>query len=302
MGSNDFENKQKANFIAQQIQYVVDAGLRKNLSKTMITQQIKSKLQSLTYNPILKRTTIYNTSKINKVSYTIAMINGTLESMITLHGTPQEREGPPTEPGREPGQLAQDCNGDIYKWHADTNNWYSLMEYPRDNGATTNTNRFNSTRGRGITWGSSTSKGGYGMEPRASNPSDQDAWYNPGIVGRGSGAGMQDGIMGAFKLVVYLTKLFIKTDSAGKAVVETYGKKTEALTYKEENDSKEDTTKYSVKRNLEDKHWDVNTLIATDTVQGYQNAQRDSAAYSKIHSSSKRFNYLIEIKKVDNEK
>ena len=218
-------------------------------------------------------------------------------------GLPQEREGPPTEPGREPGQLAQDCNGDIYKWHADTNNWYSLMEYPRDNGATTNTNRFNSTRGRGITWGSSTSKGGYGMEPRASNPSDQDAWYNPGIVGRGSGAGMQDGIMGAFKLVVYLTKLFIKTDSAGKKIVESYGE--EAYQSGQEKTKKTkslDTTLFSVKRNLKDTHWGINTLIAADTVQGYQNAQRDSAAYSKIHSSSKRFNYLIEIKKVDNEK
>ena len=99
MSSNDFENKQKANFIAQQIQYVVDAGLRKNLSKTMITQQIKSKLQSLTYNPILKRTTIYNTSKINKVSYTIAMINGTLESMITLHGTPPRARRSPNRAG-----------------------------------------------------------------------------------------------------------------------------------------------------------------------------------------------------------
>ncbi|WP_103863457.1 hypothetical protein [Aquimarina sp. I32.4] len=273
---------------------------------------IKAKATKLAQDPMFKRDSPNDDYEIKEIEYLDKVVDGTLQGAMVItcgHKHNPYQYGKPGFPGEVDGQLLQDEFCTVYKWHEQSRRWYLLKDHPNHyceepekekswwDINTPTTGRYNTDRGGATIWGSSTTASGFGVEPWGSNPTDHDKWGDPDISPRGGGPIKGTGGLLFFNFIVHLTKLFAKTEDAGKKVVETYGNdQSDTKKLKIKNDLQEkniDTMPHIVDlHKIENNSYDTIAKVSRD-IKGYQNALK----YGNYHTNmnTQGFHWYIEI-------
>ncbi|WP_062053840.1 hypothetical protein [Aquimarina longa] len=305
-----------ANKVGREVQKTIARTLQEaagqpstNLSHTL-HKNITARVNQLARNPLFRKDFPGDVLEIKDITYTDRLRDGELRgTMVIANGYVHDpvKYGKPGYPGREDGQLWQDEIRNTYKWHEGTCKWYLLKDHPNHYGKVDERkewgmpqlqySRHNTDRGGATLWGSSDQAGGYGIEPRDSNPTDHNKWGSPGIAPRGEGPLKGENILLVFNLVVSGIKSIKKFYDIYVKADEVYGgSEKQGKSEKLYTKNMVDTVTYRVSRSLT-RELDAKVINGSiSDVIGRENAEKDSIYHTKKNTPMLKYTIKIEPK------